>query len=105
MARRVRRNHGAAFKASVALEAVRGEKTLSELAQQFDLHPKQNKQRKDHLLDSAEDVFGGSGKGPREAETPPIVVETLLAKIGELTLENDFLSGALVNAGMVSAKR
>ena len=76
MARRVRRNHGAAFKARVALEAVRGEKTLNELAQQFDLHPNQIKQWKDQLLDGAEDVFGGSGKGPREAETPPIDVKT-----------------------------
>jgi transposase len=54
MARRVRRNHGAAFKAKVALEAVRGEKTLNELAQQFDLHPNQIKQWKDQLLDGAE---------------------------------------------------
>jgi transposase len=105
MARRVRRNHGAAFKAKVALEAVRGEKTLNELAQQFDLHPNQIKQWKDQLLDGAEDVFGGSGKGVREAEPSPIDVKTLHAKIGELTLENDFLSGALVKAGMVSAKR
>jgi transposase len=105
MARRVRRNHGAAFKAKVALEAVRGEKTLNELAQQFDLHPNQIKQWKDQLLDGAEDVFGGSGTGAREPETPPIDVKTLHAKIGELTLENDFLSGALVKAGMVSAKR
>jgi transposase len=105
MARRVRRNHGAAFKAKVALEAVRGEKTLNELAQQFDLHANQIKQWKDQLLDGAEDVFGGSGKGASEPVGPPIDIKTLHAKIGELTLENDFLSGALVKAGMVSAKR
>jgi transposase len=50
MARRVRCNHGAAFKAKVALEAVRGEKTLNELAQHFDLHANQIKQWKDQLL-------------------------------------------------------
>ena len=101
----MRSNHGAAFNAKVALEAVRGEKTLNELAQQFDLHPNQINHWKDQLLDGAEDVFGGSGKGPREAETLPIDVKALHAKIGELLLENDFLSGALVKAGMVSAKR
>jgi transposase len=105
MARRVRRNHGAAFKAKVALEAVRGEKTLNELAQQFDLHVNQIKQWKDQLLDGAEDVFSGSGKGAREPESPPIDIKTLHAKIGELTLENDFLAGALVKTGMPGAKR
>jgi transposase len=105
MARRVRRNHGAAFKAKVALEAVRGEKTLNELAQQFDLHANQIKQWKDHLLDGAEGLFGGSGKGVREPESPPIDLKTLHAKIGELTLENDFLSSALVKTGILGAKR
>ena len=64
MARRIRRNHGAAFKAKVALEALRGEKTLNELAQQFDLHANQIKQWKDQLLNGAEGLFGGRTPEP-----------------------------------------
>ena len=102
MARRIRRNHGAAFKAKVALEAVRGDKTLNELAQQFDLHANQIKQRKDQLLDGAEGLFGGRTPEP---PAPPIDIKTLHAKIGELTLENDFLPGALVKTGQPGARR
>jgi transposase len=102
MARRVRRNHGAAFKAKVALEAVRGEKTLNELAQQFDLHANQIKQWKDQLLDGAEGLFGGQAAEPA---APTIDLKTLHAKIGELTLANDFLSDALVKTGQPGARR
>ena len=61
MARRPRRNHTAAFKSKVALAAVRGEQTLGELAQQFDVHPNQIKQWKDQLLEGAAGVFGREG--------------------------------------------
>lgn len=102
MARRARRNHTPAFKAKVALAAVKGEKTLSELAQQFDVHPNQIKQWKDQLLEGAGGVFGGEAK----AEAAPTVdLKDLHAKIGQLALENDFLSGALGKAGLLSAKR
>jgi hypothetical protein len=62
MARRARRNHTPAFKAKAALAAVKGEKTLTELAQQFDMHPNQIKQWKDQLLEGAAGVFGGEAK-------------------------------------------
>jgi transposase len=102
MARRARRNHTAAFKAKVALTAIRGEKTLSELAQQFDVHANQIKQWKDQLLEGAVGVFCGEAK----AEAAPAVdLKDLHAKIGQLALENDFLSGALGKAGLLSAKR
>jgi transposase len=103
MSKRPRRNHSPAFKAKVALAAVKGEKTLAELAQQFDVHPNQITQWKAQLLDGAAGVFG-SGKAGTDA--PPVDVKTLHAKIGELTLVNDFLESALGKAGVwPSAKR
>ena len=84
----------------MALAAVKGEKTLAELAQQFDVHPNQVTQWKAQLLDGAVEVFAG-GAAPAAA----VDVKSLHAKIGELTLENDFLEGALAKAGLVSAKR
>ena len=59
MSRRPRRNHSATFKAKVALAAIQGEKTLSELAQQFDVHPNQITQWKVQLLERAGEAFGG----------------------------------------------
>jgi len=75
----------------VAVAAIRGEKTLIELAQDFDVHPNQIKQWRD-LLEGATGVFG---EAPKAEPEPTIDVKTLHATIGELTLENDFLSGAL----------
>lgn len=102
MTRRPRRNHSPAFKAKVALAAIKGEKTMIELAQQFDVHPNQIKQWKDQLLDGAVGVFGDDRK---EDAVPTVDVKSLHAKIGELTLENDFLAGALGKAGLLSGKR
>ena len=97
MTRRPRRNHSPAFKAKVALTAIRGEQTLVELSQQFDVHANQIQQWKDQLLEGATGVFGDEAKA--EAAAPTVDVITLHAKIGELTLENDFLAGALGKAG------
>jgi transposase-like protein len=103
MSRRARRNHSAAFKAKVALAAIKGERTIAQLADQFDVHPNQITSWKAQLEGGAVDLFGpGSGKGPT---TPPVDVKALHAKIGELTLENDFLEGALSKAGLLNAKR
>ena len=105
MSRRPRRNHTATFKAKVALAAIKGENTLSELAEQFDLHANQITQWKSQLLEGAAGVFGSEAKAESEATTATVDVKTLHAKIGELTLENDFLEGALTKAGLLSAKR
>jgi transposase-like protein len=93
MTKRTRRTHSAAIK---------GERTLVELAQQFDVHPNQITEWKRQLQERAADVFGATGALSSE---PPVDVKTLHAKIGQLTLENDFLSGALGKAGLLSAKR
>ena len=103
MSRRPRRNHTAAFKAKVALAAIKGEKTLSELAEQFDVHANQITQWKSHLLDGAVGVFGGEAKA--DQVTTAVDLKSLHAKIGQLTLENDFLEGALTKAGLLSVKR
>ena len=102
MTRRPRRNHSPAFKAKVALAAIKGEKTLAELAEQFDVHPNQITQWRSQLLEGASGVFGAV----EAADAAPAVdVRTLHAKIGELTLENDFFRRALTKAGLLSAKR
>jgi transposase-like protein len=102
MSRRTRRNHSPAFKAKVALAAVKGDTTLAELSKRFDVHANQIAQWKEQLVTGAANAFGGETKG---AAAPPIDVKTLHAKIGALTLENDFLEGALIKAGLLSAKR
>ena len=103
MTRRPRRNHTPAFKAKVALAAIRGEQTLVELSQQFDVHANRIKQWKEQLLEGATGVFGGDTK--TEAAAPAVDIKTLHAKIGELALENDFLSGALGKAGLLGGKK
>ena len=101
MSRRPRHTHSATFKAKVALAAVRGDKSLAELAQQHDVHPNQITDWKTQLLERAAGVFG-------EAATPmqPAAdLRQLHAKIGQQALEIDFLEGALTKAGLLSARR
>ena len=100
MTRRPRRNHTPVFKAKVALAAVKGDRTLAQLAERFDVHPNQITSWKAQLEEGAADVFGSGG-----VVQPAVDVKSLHAKIGELTLENDFLEGALGKAGLLSAKR
>ncbi len=84
--RRTRRNHAPGFKAKVAIAVIRGDKTLAELAEQFDVHSNQISEWKQQLQESAADVFGS---GPRaKAVEPDLKVRH--AKSGQLTLENDF---------------
>ena len=103
MSRRPRRNHTPGFKAKAALAAIKGDRTLAELAEQFDVHPNQITSWKAQLEGGAADVFGPDG-GNKTAQ-PAVDVKSLHAKIGELTLENDFLEGALSKAGLLSARR
>src|SRR5512145_1904315 len=100
--KRPRRNHTAVFKAKVALAALRGDKTLAELAQQYDLHPNQIVQWKAQLHDRATALFMTAAD--RKSVSGPSVKE-LHAKIGQLAMENDFLASALGRIDDASAKR
>ena len=100
--KRTRRNHAAAYKAKVALAALKGDKTLVELSQQFDVHVNQITQWKSQLLARASDVFATAAE---RSETAGPSVKELHAKIGQLAMENDFLAGALGRSGEASAKR
>ena len=100
MTRRKRRNHSPTFKGQVAIAALKGDKTLAELAQQFDVHPNQITDWKMQLMERSAQVFGDS---PDKSVEPDI--KTMQAKIGQLTLENDFLEHALTKAGLLSARR
>jgi len=100
MTRRIRRNHSAAFKAKVALAAIKGDLTIAELAKRFDGHPNQIAQWKSQLLDNATSAFD-RGRPPSEAPD----LRALHAKIGQQALEIDFLESALGREGDASAKR
>ncbi|MEI9984819.1 MAG: IS3 family transposase [Aliidongia sp.] len=89
MTKRGRRNHTPAFKAKVALAALKGDKTLAGLAQHFDVHVNQITSWKAQLLDGAAGVFSGGVAIPEAVAA--VDLKTLHAKIGELALENDFL--------------
>ena len=100
MSKRPRRNHAPAFKAKVALDALKGDQTIVELAQRYHVHPNHITEWKKQLLELAADIFSKDRKtdqGPN--------IKDLHAKIGQLSMENDFLSGALVRIGNTSAKR
>ncbi|MDD8024414.1 MAG: transposase [Paracoccaceae bacterium] len=87
-----RRNHDAGFKARVALEAVKGERTVSELAAEYGVHPSMIYQWKKALLEGASEIFERGGK---KAEVDEETMRSLHTKIGELAVANDFLSRKL----------
>ena len=94
-----RRNHTATFKTQVTLAALKDDKTLAQLAEQFDLHPNQIVEWKKQLQQNVVSVF----ENPKPVEA--FDLKPLHAKIGQLTLENDFLETALTKAGLMSARR
>jgi transposase len=100
MTKRPRRNHSPAFKAKVALDALKGEQTIVELAQRYQVHPNLITEWKKQLLEHAADVFS---KDRGTDESPDI--KELHAKIGRLAMGNDFLSGALGRIAGPGAKK
>jgi transposase len=99
MTSRTQRNHSPIFKAKVALAALQGDKPLSQLAEQYDLHANQIVDWKKQLQEQAATVFG------TQSNVVPVDLKPLHTKIGQLTLENDFLEHVLSKAGLLSVKK
>ena len=87
-----RRQYTPSLKAKVALEAIKGDKTMAELSQKYQIHQNLISNWKKQLLEAAADIFGNSAKHKNDQEKD---IKELHAKIGRLTMENDFLSRVL----------
>jgi transposase len=88
-----RRKHSPSFKAKVALEALNGEKTIAELASQYEIHPNQILQWKKILAEQATGLF--ENKHPRKPKDEKALVDRLYRQIGQLKVEKDFLEDSL----------
>jgi len=87
-----RRKHSPSFKAKVALEALKGEETIAELANRFEVHPSQIRKWKNSLAEGAAAIFGGDHDQKKGDDT---LVARLYQQIGQLKVERDFLENAL----------
>ena len=90
-----RKRHSAEFKAKVALQAIRGDKTIAQLSSEYGIHPTSINQWRRELLKGAASVFEVGGKADPSKTFNEVLVEKLYAKVGQLTVERDFLSKAL----------
>ena len=92
MSKRPRRNHSPLFKAKVAVDAIKGEKTLAELSSEFGVHPTMISAWKQELTKRASELFARGSKAPA-ADDAQKVIDDLHRKIGQLQVERDFLAG------------
>ncbi len=95
--KRTRQKHSAGFKAKVALAAIKGDRTIAELAVHFGVHPNQIHNWKKQLLDGAASVFQGGSSAEGASNEAEAQVDLLYRQIGQLKVENDFLARKLGN--------
>lgn len=98
MTKQTRRKFSADFKARVALEAIKEQKTLAELSQQFEVHPVTISKWKAEFLENMSEVFSSGHEKKGDHESPEI--EKLYAQIGQLKVENDFLKKSARKLGI-----
>jgi transposase-like protein len=104
MSQNKRKQHSPQFKAKVALEAVKGEKTIAEIASQYSVHPTMINAWKRQLLEGASELFERGGKSkPVEAETS-VQIDELYRQIGKLQVERDFLASRSAKLGLPTEK-
>lgn len=99
-----RKQYSPQFKAKVALEAVRGEKTISELASQYDVHPTMINTWKRQLLDEASNLFEKGSEASQSNEAQQSQIDELYRQIGKLKVERDFLADRSAQLGLKNEK-
>ena len=99
-----KKQYGAQFKAKVALEAIRGEKTVSELASQYEIHPIMINGWKRKVLDEGSQIFETEKQGKEIKENAEAQINELYRQIGKLKVERDFLVDRSVQLGLPTAK-
>ena len=87
-----RRKHNPEFKAKVALEALKGDETVAQLASRYEVHPSQIRSWKKSLSEGAAGIFGGEASSKKDSES---LIPQLYQQIGQLKVERDFLESRL----------